>query len=158
MRSDTRQRLLVALARARRWLGELSSQRARSLGIIAAREGCSERYVRAILPLAFLAPALVRTALEGRLPEGCGVSRLVGNCSPSWREQLRVCQIGIVPLQSRIVSICVGTTRGTISAASGAVRTGFRASIANSRESDDDESFCPARARAGCFRPRVHLT
>jgi site-specific DNA recombinase len=37
---------------------------------IALHERCSERAVRITLSLAFLAPAIVRAAVEGRLPYG----------------------------------------------------------------------------------------
>jgi hypothetical protein len=41
---------------------------------IAKREGCSVRQVNMTISLAFLAPALVKAAIEGRLPRGiCGI-------------------------------------------------------------------------------------
>jgi site-specific DNA recombinase len=43
---------------------------------IAARDGCSVRQVNMTISLAFLAPNLVRAAIEGRLPRGIGVERL----------------------------------------------------------------------------------
>jgi hypothetical protein len=43
---------------------------------IAKREGCSMRQVIMTISLAFLAPALVKAAIEGRLPRGIGVTRL----------------------------------------------------------------------------------
>ena len=43
---------------------------------IAAREGCSMRKVNMTISLAFLAPNLVKAAIEGRLPHGMGVARL----------------------------------------------------------------------------------
>ena len=88
MRSDTRETLVVAIAKARRWFGELSSRRVESFEVLAAREGCSERYVRSILPLAFLAPEITRAALERRLTEDCGVSQAI-NFPESWQEQKR---------------------------------------------------------------------
>jgi site-specific DNA recombinase len=90
MRADTRETLLVAIAKARQWVGELSSHKVASFGEISAREGCSERYVRSILPLAFLAPEVVKAALDGRLPETYGVSRLAVNSAPSWDGQKRM--------------------------------------------------------------------
>jgi site-specific DNA recombinase len=57
MRSDTRETLLVAIAKARRWLIELSCGRFDTFSSIGDRDGCSERYVRSVLPLAFLARA-----------------------------------------------------------------------------------------------------
>jgi site-specific DNA recombinase len=43
---------------------------------IAARQKCSVRQVNMTISLAFLAPDLVRAAVEGRLPRGIGVERL----------------------------------------------------------------------------------
>ena len=40
------------------------------------REGCSLRKVNMTISLAFLAPALVKAAIDGRLPRGIGVTRL----------------------------------------------------------------------------------
>jgi site-specific DNA recombinase len=89
MRAGTRETLLVAIAKARRWLGELSSHQVTSFGSIAAREGCTERYVRSVLPLAFLAPAVVQAAVQARLPDTYCGSRLAANSAPSWNEQKR---------------------------------------------------------------------
>ena len=54
---------------------------------IAAREGKSERYVRMVLPLAFLAPDIVEIAASHRLPEGWGVSKLLADLPASWTGQ-----------------------------------------------------------------------
>jgi site-specific DNA recombinase len=43
---------------------------------IAARHKFSIRHVNMTISLAFVAPALVRAALEGRLPRGIGVASL----------------------------------------------------------------------------------
>ena len=43
---------------------------------IAARQECSTRQVNMTISLAFLAPDLVKAAVEGRLPRGIGVERL----------------------------------------------------------------------------------
>jgi hypothetical protein len=43
---------------------------------IARRQSCSARQVNMTISLAFLAPDLVRAAVEGRLPRGIGVERL----------------------------------------------------------------------------------
>jgi hypothetical protein len=90
MRAGTRETLLVAIAKARQWSCELSSHQVTSFGIISAREGCTERYVRSILPLAFLAPEVVKAALDGRLPDTYGASRLAANSPLSWDEQKQV--------------------------------------------------------------------
>jgi site-specific DNA recombinase len=43
---------------------------------ICHREKCSVRQVNMTISLAFLAPNLVKAAVEGRLPRGIGVERL----------------------------------------------------------------------------------
>jgi hypothetical protein len=43
---------------------------------LAKREGCSIRKVNMTISLAFLAPDLVKAAIDGRLPHGMGVARL----------------------------------------------------------------------------------
>ena len=53
---------------------------------IAKREGCSARKVNMRISLAFLAPNLVKAAIEGRLPHGMGVTRLV-DLPAEWSRQ-----------------------------------------------------------------------
>jgi site-specific DNA recombinase len=55
----------------------LAADAAASADSIARREGCSVRKVNMTMSLAFLAPDLVKAALEGRLPHRMGVTRLV---------------------------------------------------------------------------------
>jgi hypothetical protein len=45
---------------------------------IARRHKCSPRHVEMTIALAFLAPVLVKAAVEGRLPRGIGAERLRG--------------------------------------------------------------------------------
>ncbi len=60
--------LLKAVARAHRWFDEISTGKARSLAAIAAREGLNVRYVGRLIRLAFLAPNIVESIVEGRQP------------------------------------------------------------------------------------------
>jgi site-specific DNA recombinase len=60
--------LLNAVARAHRWFDEISTRKARSLAAIAAREGLAVRYVGRLIRLAFLAPDIVESIVEGRQP------------------------------------------------------------------------------------------
>jgi site-specific DNA recombinase len=76
IRSETRATLVASIARGRRWLNELSTDPTTSAESIAKRERCSVRQVNMTISLAFLAPNLVRAAIEGRLPRGIGVTRL----------------------------------------------------------------------------------
>jgi site-specific DNA recombinase len=62
--------LIKAIARGRKWFNELASGRARFTQEIAAREGVNGRFVRRLIPLAFLSPAVVQAIAEGRHPAG----------------------------------------------------------------------------------------
>ena len=76
IRSETRALLVASIARGRRWLNELMTDPTANTESIAAREGCSVRKVNMTISLAFLAPDLVKAAIDGRLPHGMGVARL----------------------------------------------------------------------------------
>ena len=76
IRAETRARLLLGIAKARRWLDDLVAGRVTDTHAIAVREGCSERSVRTNLGLAFLPPATVKAALDGTLPAGKGITEL----------------------------------------------------------------------------------
>jgi hypothetical protein len=76
VRSETRGKLIGAIAQSRRWLDELVSSKVTSIEEIARREQCSIRQVNMIISLAFLSPAIVNAAIERRLPRGVGVARL----------------------------------------------------------------------------------
>ena len=85
IRSDTRVKLVTAIARGRQWLSEIEAGAATIDGI-AAREACSKRHVNMTISLAFLAPSLVKAAVEGRLPHGIGVARLF-DAPVAWSRQ-----------------------------------------------------------------------
>ena len=73
---ERRARLVSAIARGRRWLDEIVSGKVADIRQIAVRQKCSERHVNMTISLAFLAPGLVKAAVDGRLPRGIGVERL----------------------------------------------------------------------------------
>jgi site-specific DNA recombinase len=73
---ERRARLIGAIARGRRWLDDVVSGRLTTVAELCAREKCSVRQVNLTISLAFLAPNLVKAAVEGRLPRGIGVERL----------------------------------------------------------------------------------
>jgi site-specific DNA recombinase len=60
--------LLKVVARAHRWFDEISTGKERSLAAIAAREGLNVRYVSRLIRLAFLAPDIVESIVDGRQP------------------------------------------------------------------------------------------
>ena len=86
IRAEARRKLLSAIAKGRRWLNEMISGKVEGIEAIAAREGVSERSARMGLSLAFLAPDIVQAAVDGTLPRGLGVSRLM-DMPPSWADQ-----------------------------------------------------------------------
>jgi site-specific DNA recombinase len=73
---ERRARLVSAIAKGRRWLDDVVSGRVTSIIELCTREKCSVRQVNMTISLAFLAPNLVRAAMEGNLPRGIGVERL----------------------------------------------------------------------------------
>ena len=80
--------MIAAIVRGRRWLDELVKGPEATAETIGHHEGCSARKVNMTISLAFLSPALVRVALEGRLRRGVGVTRLC-NMLAEWSCQHR---------------------------------------------------------------------
>jgi site-specific DNA recombinase len=76
IRAETRVTLVASIARGRRWLDEIIAGTVTGVEQIAARDKCSIRQVNMTISLAFLAPELMKAAVEGRLPRGIGVIRL----------------------------------------------------------------------------------
>jgi site-specific DNA recombinase len=93
-RIERRARLVSAIARGRRWLDEIVSGSVTDVQQIATRQKCSVRQVNMTISLAFLAPDLVRAAVEGRLPRGIGVERL-RDASAEWSQQFEA--LGLNP-------------------------------------------------------------
>jgi site-specific DNA recombinase len=93
-RIERRARLVNAISRGRRWLDEIVSGSATSVEQIATRQKCSVRQVNMTISLAFLAPDLVKAAVEGRLPRGIGVERL-RDAPAEWSRQFET--LGLNP-------------------------------------------------------------
>ncbi|MGB8414504.1 MAG: recombinase family protein [Candidatus Binatus sp.] len=73
--------LLRALARGYNWFCELTSGRAVSTKQIADREGLSDSYVRHVVPLGLLAPAIVESICVGRQSVSLSAERLKDHAS-----------------------------------------------------------------------------
>jgi DNA invertase Pin-like site-specific DNA recombinase len=95
-RPERRLRLVSAIARSRRWLDEIISGAATDVDQIAQREQCSVRHVNMTISLAFVAPTLVRAAVEGRLPRGINIERL-RELPAEWNQQFEA--LGLNPEQ-----------------------------------------------------------
>jgi site-specific DNA recombinase len=65
---------------------ELTTDASISSDSIAKRESCSVRKVNMTISLAFLAPDLIKAAIDGRLPHGMGVARLT-DLPAEWSRQ-----------------------------------------------------------------------
>lgn len=72
---ERRAALLKSIARGRAWLDAMISG-TETVEEIATRHKCSVRHVNMTISMAFIAPALVKAAIEGRLPRGIGVANL----------------------------------------------------------------------------------
>jgi site-specific DNA recombinase len=90
---ERREALLLAIAKARRWIDGLASGHVRSFAEIASAEGKGERLIRMLAPLAFLAPKVVAAIAADRAPANLGVIKLARTLPGSWSEQGR--QLGI---------------------------------------------------------------
>src|SRR6266403_5158906 len=66
----------ASLASGIRWLDDVVSGRVTTVAKLCIREKCSVRQVNMTISLAFLAPNLMKAAVEGRLPRGIGIERL----------------------------------------------------------------------------------
>jgi hypothetical protein len=86
MRTEARAVVTDALRDAHHWLDELTTSPNLTIESLAAREGKTERWIRRTISLAFLCPALVKAAIDGRLPRGFGVKRLM-DLPMAWPDQ-----------------------------------------------------------------------
>jgi len=91
---ERRARLVSTIARGRQWLDDVVSGRATTVAELCLREKCSVRQVNMTISLAFLAPNLVKAAVEGRLPRGVGIERL-RDPPTEWRRQFEA--LGLNP-------------------------------------------------------------
>ena len=90
---ERRAALLKSIARGRAWLDEIVAGTT-MVEQIAARQKCSVRHVNMTISMAFIAPALVKAAIEGRLPRGIGVAGL-RDAPAEW--SLQFVRLGLAP-------------------------------------------------------------
>ena len=84
--------LIKAMAKAHAWARQLIAGEVSSIAEIAAREGTSRPHASHLLNLAFLAPDIVETILEGRQPPEVNIEMLTKDqrLPLSWDRQRRV--------------------------------------------------------------------
>ena len=90
---ERRATLIKSISRGRAWLKEIVSGRA-TVDEIATRQKCSVRHVNMTVSMAFVAPSLVKAAIEGRLPRGIGVANLR---EPPAEWSLQYQRLGLTP-------------------------------------------------------------
>ena len=86
MPTSARLALIKMLRKAHCWLDELLTEQKQTIESIAVRESKSERSIRMTLSMAFLSPDLVKAAIDGRLPRGFGLTRLI-DLPMMWSDQ-----------------------------------------------------------------------
>jgi site-specific DNA recombinase len=69
----TSEALLIAIARARSWMNDLTEGRVNSFEAIARSENKVERHIRRLIPLAFVSPRIVEAIANGGAPADPGV-------------------------------------------------------------------------------------
>jgi site-specific DNA recombinase len=89
--------LIKALARAHAWAARLRSGEASSIRAIAQAERLTGRYVARIIPLAFLAPDITETILEGTQPQDLTLAKLCQRLPLAWPEQRRTLGFAAAP-------------------------------------------------------------
>jgi site-specific DNA recombinase len=88
MPANARAILVEALGNANRWVDELLSDPRLTLESMASQKRKTVRSIRMTSWLAFLAPEIVKAAVEGRLPRGFGLKRLI-DLPMAWPDQWR---------------------------------------------------------------------
>ena len=87
MKPESRDALLTAIAKARRWIDDIRLGRIASFAEIAKREGQGERHIRLLAPLAFVSPRIIAAIVDGSAPADLTVTGLARALPYSWAEQ-----------------------------------------------------------------------
>jgi site-specific DNA recombinase len=89
MKPESRDALLMAIAKARGWIDAIRLGRFASFAEIANQEALCERHIRLLAPLAFLSPRIVTAIVDGAAPADLTVTSLAKALPYSWAEQER---------------------------------------------------------------------
>jgi site-specific DNA recombinase len=84
IKAEARAVLLRSIAFGRLWLDEVLG--GTTVDQIAARERCTKRHVTNTIPLAFLAPDIIRAVVDARLPRGI-TARSIAEPELEWSRQ-----------------------------------------------------------------------
>ena len=84
LKPETRDTILLAIAKARTWIDDLVSSRVQSFAEIAQHEGKVERHVRLLAPLAFTPPGMLAPIIAGAAPSDLTVTALAQTIPNAW--------------------------------------------------------------------------
>jgi hypothetical protein len=84
LKQETRDAILLAVAKARSWIDDLASGRVQSFAEIAEREGKVERHIRLLSPLAFIPPRTLAAIIDGMGPHDATVTALAQAVPYRW--------------------------------------------------------------------------
>jgi site-specific DNA recombinase len=89
MKPESRDALLIAIAKARGWIDDIRLGRLTSFAEIAERGAHCERHIRLLAPLAFLSPRIIAAIVDGTAPADLTITSLPKALPYSWTEQER---------------------------------------------------------------------
>jgi site-specific DNA recombinase len=84
LKQETRDAILLAVAKARSWIDGIASGRVRSFAEIAEREGKVERHIRLLTPLAFIPPRTLAAIIDGTCRHDATVTALAQAVPYRW--------------------------------------------------------------------------
>src|SRR6202047_1285019 len=87
MKPESRDALLTAIAKARRWIDDIRLGRIASFAEIAEHEAQGERHIRLLAPLAFVSPRIIAAIVDGTARADLTVTGLAKALPYSWIEQ-----------------------------------------------------------------------
>jgi len=90
MKAQTDEKIVIALARARRWQELMESGEYAPISDLAEAIGVDRSYLRRLMTLNFLAPDIIEALLRGDAPDALPLDRLTSNPPHLSRDQ-RTC-------------------------------------------------------------------
>jgi site-specific DNA recombinase len=84
LKQETRDAILLAVAKARSWVNGIASGCVQSFAEIAEREGKVERHIRLLTPLAFIPPRTLAAIIDGTGPHDATVTGLAQAVPYRW--------------------------------------------------------------------------
>jgi site-specific DNA recombinase len=88
LKQETRDAILLAIAKARSWIDDLTSGRIQSFTQLAQQEGKVERHIRLLIPLAFTPPQTLAAIVAGSGSTDLTVTALSQAIPYAWRSQV----------------------------------------------------------------------